>query len=121
MKEVLKYSLNPVPVSPYLPDGIMQTPSPEDRKQFHVKIIDGTFFLHLFVELPTFGDLTTYIFKQLLNKMVTRLLDKTISSLLIKDCERYDSDNWTVSYWIPSLEQRRPGSQLQPLPVDQFH
>ena len=104
MGEVLKYLLTPVPLSICHPDGIMQkTPkskllvelekrvNPRSPGTIDIKIIDGMFFLHLFVNLPaTFGALATLIFKQVCKQKgneIHLVFDKTISPS-IKDCDR---------------------------------
>ena len=137
MEEVLKYPLTPVPLSLCHPDGIMQkTPKSKlllelekriatrNPHNIDIRIIDGMFFLHLFVELPpTFGALAILILKQVCKQKgneIHLIFDKTISPS-IKDCERNKrGDNRTVAYQIIGPEQKRPGNWLQALRVDQF-
>ena len=72
-----------------------------------VRITDGMFFLHLFVDLP-------------LRTEIHLIFDKIIS-LSIKDSERNKrDDNRHVAYQITGAEQKRPSNWLQSLRVDQF-
>jgi len=89
-----------------------------------ITIIDGMFFLHLFVELPpTFGALAKFILRQVCRQKgneIHLVFDKAISPS-IKDCQRNKrGDNRVVAYQITGPEQKRPGNWLQALRVDQF-
>ena len=73
-------------------------------------MIDGMFFLHLFVELPpTFGALATLILRRVCRQSgneVDLVCDKTTSPS-IKDCERSKrGDNIAVAYQITGPEQK---------------
>ena len=139
MGEVLRYPLTPVLLSLCHPDGTMQnTPkskllvelenrinscSPGDVT-IDVKIVDGMFFLHLFVDLSlTFGPLAKLILQQVSKQRGTEIhliFDKTISPS-IKDSERNErDDNRHVAYQITGAEQKRTSNWLPSLHVDQF-
>ena len=139
MGKVLRYPLTPVLLSLCHPDGTMQnTPkskllvelencinscSPGDLT-IDVKIVDGMFFLHLFVDLSlTFGSLAKLILQQVSKQRGTEIhliFDKTISPS-IKDSERNErDDNRHVAYQITGAEQKRTSNWLRSLHVDQF-
>lgn len=137
MAEALKYPLTPVPLSLSHADGMMQkTPKVKllnelekkvktvDPRNVNTTIIDGMFFLHLFVDLPsTFGSVASYILRRVCKQKgneIHLVFDKTIKPS-IKDCERDKrSENRSIAYQITGAEQKRPGNWLQALRKDQF-
>ena len=137
MGQALKYPLTPIPLSLCHPDGIMQkTPKskllielerrvqPSNPEFIDVKIIDGMFFMHLFINLPSkFGDAAKCILQQLCKqaaKEIHLVFDKTISPS-IKDCERsIRGHNRESMFQITGPEQKRPSNWLHSLRIDQF-
>ncbi|XP_057306368.1 uncharacterized protein LOC130644684 [Hydractinia symbiolongicarpus] len=137
MAEVLKYPLTPVPLSLGHVDGKMQkTPKvkllneleakvkTDDPNRVDVNIIDGMFFLHLFVDLPaTFGALATFILKRVCaskGNIIHFVLDKMVHPS-IKDCERdLRCTERHGAYQITGPEQKRPSNWLNALRNDHF-
>ena len=84
---MLRYPLTPVPLSLCHPDGARQnTPIPtlpvklencitsSSPGTIDVRIVDGMFFLHLFVDLPpTFGPSAKLILQQVRKQRVTEI------------------------------------------------
>ena len=123
MGEVLRYLLTPVPLSLCHPDETMQS-TPKSKLlvelqnrinscspgTIDVRIVDGMFFLHLFVDLPlTFGPLAKLILQQVCKQRGTEIhliFDKTISPS-IRDSERNKrDDNRHVTYQMTGAEQK---------------
>ena len=137
MEEILKYPLTPVPLSLSHADGTMQKTvkvklSNELQKRVKtvnptgvdVTVIDGLFFLHFLIDLPTnFGSIASFILHQVCKQKghtIHLVFDKTISPS-IKDCERDKrSDNRAAAYHITGPEQKRPGNWLKVMRQDQF-
>lgn len=103
MAEVLAYPLTPLPLSLCHVDGTMQKTTmvkllnelearvkSTEPSHVDVTVIDGMFFLHLLVNLPSpFGQVATLILRRICacrGKIMHLIFDKSIAPS-IKDCE----------------------------------
>lgn len=138
MNTVLSYPLTPIPLCfSHLDGTINATPKStllnslekrnisSDPSKVDVKIIDGFFLLHLFVDLPTtFGKIARYILNKLCGtncKRVDLVFDQIVTPS-IKDIERdrrSDGDR-DVPFIITGPNQLRPNDFLKALRNDNF-
>ena len=139
MAEILSYPLIQVPLALSHADGLMQkTPKVKLLHELEAQvkstppskidttIIDGMFFLHLLVDLPSsFGQVAMHILKRVCSSnsnTIHLVFDKT-QSPSIKDCERNlrSMDNRQVPYQITGPEQKRPSNWSNALRNDHFN